>query len=117
MTTKQTRETVAANFPASYVVYAVNVNPASDKLGFSIDPINGPVPVQLFLDKHYAWIKSYVGLAGDAKAFIHAPGNAPLIGFGLWLGYDKSTLPTDRAKGVIPAGSIPTFMIGSVGLA
>jgi hypothetical protein len=117
MTTKQTRKTVAENFPASYVVYAVNAGPASDGLEFSVDTINGPNPAELFLDKRYGWTKSYVGLVSDDNAFIHAPANAPLIGFGLWLGYDKSTLPTDRAKGVIPAGSIPTFMIGSVGLA
>ena len=113
MKVKEARKTVAESFPATYTVYTVAPDLTVEATKAS--------PSELFLDRQYAWTKSSVGLPGDDQAFLHAigttTGNTPLVGSELWIGYDKSTLKTDRTKGTIPAGSIPVFMIGPVGLA
>jgi hypothetical protein len=107
------RARMASSFPSTYVAYDVLDIPSDREFAEA----TGSIPSVLFLDKQYIWVESYVGIPSDDKAFIHASGNTPLVGSTLWLGYDKSKLPADRAKGTIPAGSMPAFLIGPSGIA
>ena len=161
MKVKETRKTVAESFPPTleelddaerkascrYVVYdVVEADPVSVIPSRELPEAHGPIYTQtrkgnkaaLCLDKRYTWVRSYIGIPGDTKAFIHTGyvltnPLPPLLGSTLWLGYDKSNLlslaEVDKEHLIIPApyrrsflnilillGSMPVFMIGPIGL-